>query len=167
MIGDGSKHICFNDLGDQTIRFGLQERLESHRGFSFSSRDSEAIDVDRVQVDVTVQLHPTEEDDVNWDSQEVTSVVRSHRNRLISGLPGRCPLGVLQSAAWDLSLPHAQGSSTLVPKYFRFPGFPSDKAHKALNSLAHRCRQVLWWSSTTSTCQPCLSPRAHRLNYRC
>ena len=27
----------------------LEERLESHRGFSFSSRDSEAIDVDRVQ----------------------------------------------------------------------------------------------------------------------
>eukprot|EP00435_Cladocopium_sp_Y103_P069223 s645_g32.t3 len=29
-----------------------KERLESHRGFSFSSRDSEAIDVDRVQDDV-------------------------------------------------------------------------------------------------------------------
>ena len=26
-----------------------EERLESHRGYSFSSRDSEAIDVDRVQ----------------------------------------------------------------------------------------------------------------------
>eukprot|EP00434_Breviolum_minutum_P020655 symbB.v1.2.018213.t1/scaffold1445.1/size118272/4 len=29
-----------------------KERMESHRGFSFSSRDSEAIDIDRVQEDV-------------------------------------------------------------------------------------------------------------------
>ena len=35
----------------------LEERLESHRGFSFSSRDSEAIDVDRVQaMSVTSQM---------------------------------------------------------------------------------------------------------------